>query len=327
VQSTVFFHVDDGIATCVEEAELIKLRDELTAEFGELNAKLGKVHDFLGLVLDFTEDGACLITAPKLTQEILEDFNITGSSKVPASSDLFEIDESSPLLLESQRRKFHSGVQKLLYIANRCRLDISVAVSFLTTRVSKATEQDMRKLIKVLRYLNSTRVLGLKLGGDKQGFISVKVFADASYGVHADAKSHTGISITLGRGAVLTHNGKQKIVVKSSTEAELVIQSDSVGYTFRILNFVKEQGYDIDSGTIYQDNQAAMKLAMNGRSNSSRTRHIKIRYFFVKQFLDTGELQLVYCPTDKMVADILTKPLQGDLFARARDMLLGYESP
>ena len=327
VQSTVFFHVDDGLATCVDESELIKLQSELEIEFGELNARRGKVHEFLGLVLDFTEDGVCIIKAPKLIGEILIDFDITGSSKTPASEDLFDVDESSPLLKEARRRQFHSGVQKLLYIASRCRMDVCAAVSFLTTRVTKATEQDMKKFVRVLRYLNATKDLGLKLGGDAAGYIGVQIFADAAYGVHADAKSHSGISVTIGRGAVLVGSKKQRIVTKSSFEAELVTQSDSVSYGFRVLNFIKAQGYNVDAGIIYQDNQAAIKAAENGRSTSSRTRHINIRCYFLKQFLDSGELQVIYCPTDRMVADVLTKPLQGDVFFRLRDVLLGYDMP
>ena len=327
-QSTVFFHVDDGIATCEEEAELDKLERQLRNEFGgELNVTRGKRHEFLGLLLDFSQDGVVIIKAPRLIGEILEDFQISGTSRVPAGVGLFEIDEDSPLLSEAQRRKFHGGVQKLLYIASKCRLDISVAVSFLTTRVTIGTEQDLRKLLRTLRYLNWTTDVGLKLGGDEQGFISVQIFADAAYGVHFDAKSHWGVTVTLGRGVVLGHSGKQRIVTKSSAEAELVAQSDSLGYGFRILNFVKAQGYCIEQGVIHQDNQAAIRLAETGRSTSSRTRHIKIRYFFLKQFLDSQELQVVFCPTDKMVADILTKPLQGECFAKGRDILLGYASP
>jgi hypothetical protein len=181
--------------------------------------------------------------------------------------------------------------------------------------------------MKTLRYLNGTTDIGLQLGGDEQGFISVQIFADAAYGVHFDAKSHWGVTVTLGRGVVLGHSGKQRLVTKSSAEAELVAQSDSLGYGFRILNFVKAQGYCIEQGIIHQDNQAAIRLAETGRSTSPRTRHIKIRYFFLKQFLDSGELQVVFCPTDKMIADILTKPLQGECFAKGGDFVLGYASP
>ena len=66
-----------------------------------------------------------------------------------------------------------------------------------------------------------------------------------------------------------------------------------------------------------------MSLAKNGKSNSDRTKHTKLRYFFIKQFLDSGEFELIHCPTDLMIADILTKPLQGETFKRLRDLLMG----
>ena len=75
---------------------------------------------------------------------------------------------------------------------------------------------------------------------------------------------------------------------------------------------------------LMQDNMSTIKLAEKGNSTSDRTRHIKIRYYFVNQFLENGEMKIKYCPTDKMVADILTKPLQGEHFKAMAMKLLGY---
>ena len=65
-------------------------------------------------------------------------------------------------------------------------------------------------------------------------------------------------------------------------------------------------------------------LAENGRSTSDRTKHIRLRYFFIKQYLDNGDFVLKHCSTDRMIADILTKPLQGAQFEFLRKYLLGY---
>ena len=81
---------------------------------------------------------------------------------------------------------------------------------------------------------------------------------------------------------------------------------------------------NVKPGLIMEDNEAAIQLAQHGKYNSSRTKHIKIRYFFIKQYLDDGEFILIHCPTEQMIADILTKPLQGSLFFTLRDLLLGY---
>jgi hypothetical protein len=83
------------------------------------------------------------------------------------------------------------------------------------------------------------------------------------------------------------------------------------------------QGYQMPTAIVYEDNKATIALAMKGAPTSERSRHIRTRFFFIKQFLDSGEMDLQYCPTDMMVADILTKPLQGKLFERLRDLLLG----
>jgi len=119
---------------------------------------------------------------------------------------------------------------------------------------------------------------------------------------------------------------KQKIVVRSSTEAELVCLSDATSICAGHLNFLKTIGLELQSATMHQDNMSTMRLATNGRSNSDRTKHIRLRYFFIKQYLDSGEFELVHCPTDIMVADILTKPLHGETFKRIRGLLLGYDS-
>ena len=65
---------------------------------------------------------------------------------------------------------------------------------------------------------------------------------------------------------------------------------------------------------IYQDNKSTITMAQSGRGNFKRTKHIANRYFWVKQFIDSGEIKLVYIPTEQMIADILTKPITGSKF-------------
>ena len=75
---------------------------------------------------------------------------------------------------------------------------------------------------------------------------------------------------------------------------------------------------------LHQDNQAAILLQKNGvMSRRKRSRHIDIRFFFMKDRIDSGELQVAYCPTDLMSGDYLTKPLQGAKFRAHRDTIMG----
>jgi hypothetical protein len=143
-----------------------------------------------------------------------------------------------------------------------------------------------------------------------------------SYGVHGDAKSNTGVMITLGRGPVFVKSSKQKVVSKSSTEGELIGLSDGSSQVIWSRDFLLAQGYAHRPALIFQDNQSTMVLANKERSTSERTRHIHIRYFWVKDRIDSGEIELAYLPTNVMIADIRTMPLQGELFRTLRTALL-----
>lgn len=99
---------------------------------------------------------------------------------------------------------------KLLYISKRVRPDILLAVTFLTTRVLNATQDDWTKLIRVLRYLRRTKNKGLTLKIGQSIF--VQSYIDASYGTHCDGKSHTGAIIGIGDAlAILAKSSKQKV--------------------------------------------------------------------------------------------------------------------
>ena len=87
---------------------------------------------------------------------------------------------------------------------------------------------------------------------------------------------------------------------------------------------MKAQGFKVRDNIIYQDNNSAILLETNGRSLSSkRTKHINIQYYFVADWIAKGDVKVIWCPTDQMIADFLTKPLQGKAFVKFRDKLMG----
>jgi hypothetical protein len=106
--------------------------------------------------------------------------------------------------------------------------------------------------------------------------------------------------------------------MKSSTETELVLLADKLRNIVWMQYFIECQGYDIDEYIIFQDNTSTLSLEKNGRVLSSkRTKHIKAKYFLIKDYYDAGEIDVKFCPADGVWADVLTKPLQGQKF---RDM-------
>jgi KUP system potassium uptake protein len=107
----------------------------------------------------------------------------------------------------------------------------------------------------------------------------------------------------------------QKINTKSSTEAELVTVDDVMPLILWTRYFLDAQGYGIKENKVFQDNQSTILLEKNGHHLSScHTRHINIHYLFVMDRIQSKALVIEYCPTEEMVADIFTKPLQSSLF-------------
>jgi hypothetical protein len=142
-------------------------------------------------------------------------------------------------------------------------------------------------------------VLGIRLEAGKM---------DASFAVQPNMRSHNVIVVTLFRGPFYAKSSKQKLMTKSSTEAELVTISDAMGQAIWTKNFLEAQGYNLPPIKLLEDNMSAIALVKNGKSNSSRTRHIAIRYFFVSDKVENGDIEIEYMPTESMLADILTKP-------------------
>ena len=183
------------------------------------------------------------------------------------------------------------------------------------------TEDDWSKLVCLICYLNGTAELFLTLRADDTHLI--RWYGDASFAVHQDMKSHTGGVMTMGSGGIINVSRKQKMVSKSSMEAELIAGDDIANSVIWANYFIEAQGYQNDRTVLLQDNKSCMLLHNNGKASSSkRTRHLNIRYFFLANRIEKGELTVEFCPTDEMIADYLTKPLQGEKFRKFRKAIM-----
>lgn len=205
-------------------------------------------------------------------------------------------------------------------------MDILLPVAFLCTHVSKSTEQDESKLLRLLEYINGTVHLKYSLGADNLHKLRAWV-VDASYAVHPDHNSHTGGVMSFGTGGFLCKSIKQKLNTKSSTEAELVGASNYLlPNIIWVKMFLESQGYQLGENYIEQDNESAIKLEKNGRMSAGpRSRHINIRYFWIRDRSKQENITIRHCPTLDMLGDFFTKPLQGNLFQRFRDVIIGYK--
>ena len=150
--------------------------------------------------------------------------------------------------------------------------------------MKKPTEKDFSKLVRMMKYLSSTRNDTLKLSAGT-GMNRLEWYVDASFAVHPDFWSHTGLAIKFGgrEKSPVQASVKQKLNTDSSTTAELVAVHQVLPKVLWVPLFLEEQGYKIDKNVVYQDNQSAILLEKNGRKSSSkRTRHLNIRFLWLR---------------------------------------------
>ena len=126
----------------------------------------------------------------------------------------------------------------------------------------------------------------------------------------------------MGSGAMQVISKKQKLNSRSSTEAELIGADDAATMILWTKLFMEEQGYPIEKNILYQDNKSAILLETNGRTSAGkRSRALNICYFFLTNQVEKGNVEIQYCPTDEMLGDFMTKPLQGEKFRKFRDWI------
>ena len=328
-QLTVSWHVDDMKISHKDPKVIDEFLEWIQECYGKIGGKKvtvtrGKVHDYLGMKLDFSVAGQVSVDMRDYVTTMIEAFpdGAIPDGKVPSpwTDALFRIDEKSPKLESARAEQFHTTTAQGLFLSKRGRPDLSPAIAFFTTRVKGPTEEDWKKLVRMMQYMKLTRDDVLTLQADK--FDRMRWHIDASFAVHPDFRSHTGGGVTFGKGMIAPVSRKQKLNTRSSTEAEVVAVDDVIGTMLWANNFLKAQGYNFDN-ILLQDNQSAIKLESNGRASAgSRSRHINIRYFFIHDMKEKGHIKIEYCPTDKILGDYMSKPLHGKKFNEQRNAIM-----
>jgi len=309
-------HVDDVFATG-KRKDLRCFKKHMEQAFAKITWKMSDVIDFTGMTFDFREKGKCRVTMANCEKELIKNSGVTGSKRSPARSDLFEA-ANETAATEDRKKWFHSNVAKLLYLSKRVRPECLLAVSYLTTRVHCCNMGDIVKLERVVQYLIGSPNRGIVLEPGEE--LQVVIQIDAAYGVHVDSgKSHTGCMIRIGSGGpVFVKSSKQKIVAKSSTEAELIGLSDTASNGLHMRNFLVDLGYNLNAVVVEQDNMSCMHLIKRGRPGSDASKHISIRFFWLKERVDVGEARVVHRESKRMWCNCMTKPVQGKQFIDER---------
>jgi hypothetical protein len=309
-QITLVVYVDDILALSEDLAAIEEVVQQLKSKFGEVKYSLDGDLSYLGMHIR-VEGGVATVSMTAYLDGVLEEHGITGVVTTPATAGLFDETTDSRPLSELGAKEYHTIVAKLLYLGKRARPDILLTEAYLCTKVKAPTEADRVKLDRLLKYLNGTKeyVLVLDPGDD----LAVTGYIDASFGCHPDGKSHSGLVVTVGGATVLVMSSKQKIVTKDSTESELVALSDKTMSVLQCADFMLSQGHVIGAPSVKQDNTSTISLVTKG-GGQYRSKYMKVRQAFVKERVDCGEIKVEYLSTKMMLADAMTKPLQGELF-------------
>ena len=286
---------------------------------------LGKLHHFLGITVTQDEDQGCAwIAQPSYTRNLLEKFEMQDckpvSTPVDANAKLQKANDEDDLANQLQ---YQSAIGSLMYLSLCTRPDIAFAVGNLAKFCGKPTKSHWTALKRVLRYLKGTVNYGIlyrrQQTPQKSEFVG---FSDADWaGDVSDRRSTSGYVFCMCGGAISWRSKKQDSVALSTAEAEYIALSSAAQESVWLRRLTTELG-QVSSRptTIYEDNQSAISMCKNPQYHG-RAKHIDIRHHYIREQVSNKMIEVKYCPTDKMAADIFTKGLTREQFCRLREKI------
>lgn len=301
----ILIHVDDLLVATDDNSLMSELIAKIEGEF-ELK-DLGEVKNYLGIQVSRDEVGNFSLTQSNYIDQIVESADLKDAkvSKIPMDTGYYKL-EGKLLTSNEMYRKL---IGMLLYVSTNTRPDIAACVGILSQRIAKPRDVDMNEVKRLIRYLNGTKFMKLTLSsGEKEN--AVCAFSDSDWAENReDRKSNSGYCILVNGGMISWSSRKQEVIALSSTEAEYVALTE----TCKEVTWCREIMKDLDvllpeSITVYTDSQSCINMIEN-RKFSNRTKHIDIKYHYVREQAANKSVDLVYISTHENIADMLTKPL------------------
>lgn len=302
-------HVDDLVVAATDENLIAEFEKLMNKDFTLKN--LGDISYYLGIHFERDDKGIFYMDQEKYIANKLHEFRLenakdscvpmnVGYMNAPKNEEKFESEEV-----------YRKAIGSLLYLSTNTRPDIAVATSILARQVSDPKQHDWKEVQRVFRYLKATKSRKLKLSDDKHDE-TLKCYVDADWaGDQRDRKSNSGYCILFNGALISWASRKQTTVALSSTEAEFIAFSEAVKDIIWIKRLLADFEQRVDTPVqMFEDNQGCIKLLNNGTCNQ-RVKHIDIKYKFVQEYISKKEVTAIYCPTKTMIADMLTKPLDG----------------
>ena len=269
------------------------------------------------------EDGI-FISQRKYAQEVLERFNMGQCNSVQNPMvPGFKLTRDEGVRVDGT---FYKQIVGSLMYLTATQPDLMFVLSLISKYMERPTESHLMAAKRILRYVKGTSSFGMfyRKGGDEELF----GYTDIDYaGDQDDRKSTSGYVFMINSSAVSWSSKKQPVVTLSTTEAEFIAAASSacqVVWLRRILKSLSHVQYD--STVVYCDNISTIKLSKNPVMHG-RSKHIDVRFHFLRDLVNDGVVELKQCSTQEQIADIMTKPMKFEAFARLREAMGVCEHP
>jgi len=279
---------------------------------------IGPTKEFLRMRLHVHKDFIALEQKDYLVK-VLERFGMQNakSAMTPLPSGYVPTPNDGPID-EKLRNRYQQLIGSLLYLMLGTRPDIAFAVTKMSQFAANPTQEHFDKALYICRYLVGTADYDLQYKRSGNGLIA---YADADWGSDTNTRrSISGNLVMLADGAISWTSKAQKTIALSSTEAEYMSISDASRQLVWIHSLLGELKIPIKSIPLCGDNQGSIFTAANPVTEK-RTKHIDIRYHFIREVIDSGIVTLHFVETNNNSADMLTKNLVRDKFLTCRKTL------
>jgi transposase InsO family protein len=318
VEIIIIVYVDDLLIASKEVNEIKKVINMLENNF-EIK-DLGDVRHYLGITIKRTEEGNFYLNQKIKIEKLYE--SLDKEDKIPTYTPMkttYSNDNQETNLLTNNKR-YRKAIGILLYISTLTRPDISLAVNLLSRKNENPTEEDWKAVVKVIQYLHNTKDLNLVICKTENPVL--KGYSDADWANDKSSRKSTGGNIFfIGKSPISWTTKRQNCVALSSTESEYISAAQAGMEIQWLILLMKDLGLEQSLPvTLYEDNKSCIIISQNSKNNS-RTKHIDVKYHYLRQLQKENIVLLEYCNTNSMVADILTKPLPKPQFYNLMDKL------
>ena len=265
----------------------------------------------------FQDESLITIRQTQYIEQILKREGMENANPVKTPMDHKLVFEPNPDGEEGNRSNaFAQLIGSLQYLATATCPDIAYAVNRLAAYTANPSLAHYTAAKRILRYLAGTKDYGItyrKEGNNPEIQSIFYGYADAAWANSEEHRSMTGYVFLAGGGAITWGSRKQTLITLSSTEAEYIALAEVGREALWLYNLYKELGFHIkEPVVIKEDNNRAMAMAKNAQYHK-RSKHIDIRWHWIREQVNNGLIQLVECRDPQQTADILTKALTPEV--------------